>query len=448
MATAKAAFCEKDITPPAGVYMTGFEARQKPSERINDPLYLRLLALEDKNGNQSVIVTADICDWPKDFTFRLKRWAREKFQLPENALFLSASLNHNAPLLAAKPAKPEWPVDLSYVEEFEEKVRRGIEQVLGNLNPASIRFGHTTFAIGCPRRMPGETGWRAYIEGYSAPDMPILAIYDETGKCLHGLWYGASCHPTCLTGKDNYYALSAEYPGAIARNLKKLFPDKICPLFSQMCGGDLKARFYDPETRKFRPASFAEVDELGERVANQIAKTLNSPAMRDIDLKISNREKHFGIPFDFSKSPDEALLMDLAMSRGDSGSSPYEKLWAKRLLEQIRTGTIPRQFDMYGQSIRLADDLVFVGVSGGIVSGWQKIIAARYELDKLVFMGYSGFGGIYIPTGEMVRNEAPEVTGCIRWAGTPAPLSEDVEDILLEVVEQLVRTSAKRVFSA
>ena len=41
----RAGFYETNITPPVGGYLSGFSGRDKPSIGVNDPLFLRIVAL-------------------------------------------------------------------------------------------------------------------------------------------------------------------------------------------------------------------------------------------------------------------------------------------------------------------------------------------------------------------------------------------------------------------
>ena len=56
----KAGFSEADVTPPTGIHLAGYPSRSAPSEGVDDPLYLRIAALEDDAGERLVLVTADL----------------------------------------------------------------------------------------------------------------------------------------------------------------------------------------------------------------------------------------------------------------------------------------------------------------------------------------------------------------------------------------------------
>ena len=64
----KAGAAKIDITPEGPIWMSGYAARNKPSEGVLTPLWAKALALEDSRGNRAVIVTTDLIGLPMDLT--------------------------------------------------------------------------------------------------------------------------------------------------------------------------------------------------------------------------------------------------------------------------------------------------------------------------------------------------------------------------------------------
>ena len=50
-ATLRAGAARIEITPPVGIDLTGYLARQNPSVGVRDPLYVRALVLDDYDPN-------------------------------------------------------------------------------------------------------------------------------------------------------------------------------------------------------------------------------------------------------------------------------------------------------------------------------------------------------------------------------------------------------------
>ena len=442
----KAAFIEKEITPPVGVWLDGFAGRSRPSDKALHPLFLRVMALADEAGTRVVIVTADIALWPKDMTFRVKLRAERMLGLPGSALLMSASLNHSGPVLARKESAPHWPVDLAYVRRVEADVHGAVASALDSLSPCRVRFGVMRANVGIARRMPDGRG--GFLPGFHAnenapadPDIPVLAVYGESGKRVRGLWYGVSSHPTCLTAPEHYYGISSDFPGAIARRLKARLGDDLCPLFSQRCGGDLKTRFFDAQSRKFTPASLDALEALGDDVAARIVAHARSDAMRDIHLNLAHADLEFPIPYQMDRAP---ATDDLLKWAGEDAEPYYRRLWAQGLLERMRTGSLPGAFTMHASRIRLAEDLNVLGLAGGVVSGMGRMVTEAFGRERTIFMGYCSYGGTYVPTSEMIRNGSDEAVKSITWTGHPAPFVEAIDDIVLDALGALSNGKAHK----
>ena len=53
------------ITPEKAMWMAGYGSRTQPAQGKYGDLWLKILALEDQNGNQVLLITSDILGFPK-----------------------------------------------------------------------------------------------------------------------------------------------------------------------------------------------------------------------------------------------------------------------------------------------------------------------------------------------------------------------------------------------
>ncbi|MBM3855636.1 MAG: hypothetical protein FJ399_21200, partial [Verrucomicrobia bacterium] len=60
-ATWRAGTARENITPPAGLWMTGYASRTKPAEGKAQDLWVKALAFSDPSGNRGVLLTLDLC---------------------------------------------------------------------------------------------------------------------------------------------------------------------------------------------------------------------------------------------------------------------------------------------------------------------------------------------------------------------------------------------------
>lgn len=67
----RAGVARENITPPAGVWMTGYGSRDRPAEGTGQDLWAKVLAISDPSGRRAVLVTLDLCGIPASFPMRL-----------------------------------------------------------------------------------------------------------------------------------------------------------------------------------------------------------------------------------------------------------------------------------------------------------------------------------------------------------------------------------------
>ena len=54
------------ITPEQPIFLAGYASRNKPFERVETDLFVKALALEDRDGKRAVLVTSDLIGLPAD----------------------------------------------------------------------------------------------------------------------------------------------------------------------------------------------------------------------------------------------------------------------------------------------------------------------------------------------------------------------------------------------
>ncbi|MHC4311936.1 MAG: neutral/alkaline non-lysosomal ceramidase N-terminal domain-containing protein, partial [Planctomycetota bacterium] len=95
-AALKAGCAKVDITPPVGVWLSGYASRNKPSEGISDKLYAKAMVLDD-GQNKIAIVSADLLWFPLYMTAEIRETVKNKIGIPENNVLLCATHTHFGP---------------------------------------------------------------------------------------------------------------------------------------------------------------------------------------------------------------------------------------------------------------------------------------------------------------------------------------------------------------
>src|SRR5215472_4157009 len=64
----RAGVARRDITPDVPIYLSGYASRNKPSEGVDQPIFVRALALADSAGTKGVLVTIELVGVTRLFT--------------------------------------------------------------------------------------------------------------------------------------------------------------------------------------------------------------------------------------------------------------------------------------------------------------------------------------------------------------------------------------------
>ncbi len=430
---AMAGLFETTITPDKPIYLAGFPNRFLPSEGVDDPLFLRILALQDERGSRAAIVTADLLKLPKDLAWRLKHWAAKTLNVDSAALVLNVSHSHCTPALFWQECYPQWPLDVAYIRQLELTIRHGLTAAFGEMRPTTIRYGLHHSDLGVSRRQPhpdypGKVRLGAYPDGYHDPEMPLLSIADAADGRLRAVLYSYGCHPT----SRHINRVSADWPGVISRGMKRRLGEDVVTLFAQGAGASVMPRC------GFRPEDPEPYAAFYDAEAERMSAFLCSDDMRDVNLRLAAREHEFQLPYDMARMPDLETLRHYA----DPAEPPVDRyigpanrqilrLWADGLLERLRQGTQARGFGMLVTRLTLDPHLQMLTLSGEITAQVGRLLKDAEQIDTIM-LGYCNYTDAYIPTAALLPEEGHEVYQSLYFHSRPAPFTADIDQILLQ----------------
>jgi len=428
----KAGFFEKDVTPPVGVHLAGYPSRNEPSKGIDDPLFLRILAMEDSAGERMVLVTADLLKFPRDMAWRTKAWCEQTLGLKSASVIINLSHTHCAPGLFYQECYPQWPVDVEYVRNLELSIREGIAAALDGLKPCKMTYGIHQAHFGVSRRVPdpereGKVKLGPNADGYYDPDMPVMAFYDEGSDNPQAVLYSYACHPTSKYG----HSISADYPGEISKGLKEELGRDVHTIFVQGAGASIMPR---------RSNGWGTADAW-RGVAGDIASFVRSDAMQELDPELRATEKEFVIPYDMGEVPSEKEFRALADPEDtpiDAAMRPANRsivrLWAQGILEKLRTGTLAKGFRMHLTKIALSSRVQIVALSGEVTAEVGRMVKDMFPDKETIFFGYCSYTDAYIPTAKMLPEEGHEALASMYFHMRPAPFVKEIDDIIRKEV--------------
>ena len=244
------------VTPPIGVPMAGYAARKDVSKGVHDELYARCIVLRERE-NVFALVSHDLIGVSRP----LYRKVLEKIKdtgLSEENLAMTASHTHSGPVLTDK-----------VVEDLAERIAGCIKAALLDENDVNGVY----WAVGdiqdqvINRRDPekGPVDPRLHVVKLEASPRSISVV-------------NVTAHAVVL-GPSNLL-ISADYPGALVRNLEQIFCQNA--VFLQGCCGDINPVIGTAPGEVYkRIGSFEDVEKLGKILAYEAARRILAAAKEE-----------------------------------------------------------------------------------------------------------------------------------------------------------------------
>jgi hypothetical protein len=420
-----AGVCETDITPPPGVWLSGYAFRSIGAAGVHDELCARVLALDD-GISRVIIVSLDLICLDADIVQALRCGIASGTGAAPEAILLNCSHTHAGP--SVRGFRSMGGRDDAYVDVMTRKVVGAANQAASELRPAHLTYGEAAAQIGVNRRCSGAAGTTDIGVNYGGPVAPVvqtICVNAPDGRTF-ALLFSHACHPTTMGG-DNLL-ISADWPGAAVAHLKSMFRGEgaeggvapgALPIFLQGCCGDINPH---PRHRGW------ELVEAHGRTIAEAAHAARWSAHARCEPALEAAEETVAIPLVPPPSPAECdrlveewtdrLAQDRA-SGADAGHimhSEGQLEWAKAARALAQERTRERTMDFTIQRLSL----------GGVqIVAFPGEMFVQYQLDfvrrspsPVLSLGYSNGCWNYVPTAAEYARGGYEVEGGYRYYGT------------------------------
>src|ERR1019366_5055993 len=167
-----------DITPDYPIRLSGYGARLKESEGIDQHLFAQALALGGNKKSLAVLITVDNVAMPAHLRDEVAVRLAKKAGLRNERFALCSTHAHTAPMLtgacpnifgANLPPDQQERVD-RYTRELTDKLEQVALAALKDRQPATLAWGQTRAGFAANRRTKG---------GPVDHDLPVLAARDR-----------------------------------------------------------------------------------------------------------------------------------------------------------------------------------------------------------------------------------------------------------------------------
>jgi neutral ceramidase len=446
-----------DITPAPGLWMAGFAARTEPARGTAMPLHAKALALEDGRGRRAVLVTLDLLGVTGGMAARIAAEADRRYQLPRAALMLNASHTHCGPVvdemlsIAYDLTKPQRDAIAAYTRDLEARIVSVIGDAFANLAPARLRYGqggcsfaanrrvqftpdgpvdHTVPVLHVERVTPDDPAEAAVGSRPSTASLVALlnAPSGVLSKATLAIVFGYACHNTTL--QAGFTQFHGDYAGVAQAVLQARHPNATA-MFVSGCGADA-----NPKPR----GTIELVEQHGAALADAVDRALPAvTAQRAIEATLDTAFDIVNLPF--APVPDrEGWTTRL------KDTDVYVRRHARLMLDTIeRDGRLPAaqpdpiQVWAFGQEFGQGFTLIALG--GEVVVDYAQRLKREVENGHRAWIaGYSNDVFGYVPSRRVLKEGGYEGGGAMIYYGRPGAFTPDVEPLIVDTVQRLVRT--------
>ena len=419
----KAGVSKVVITPKEAIWQAGYASRTHASEGKLHDLWAKALALEDENGQRSVLVTTDMLGFPKAMSDRIRSQLQARFGLSKANILLNSSHTHSGPVVydALHDIYPLNATEEAKIGQYSRWLEGQVVELIGhalkNLEPVELfsQNGVTRFQVNRRNNKEGALLEQTELKGPNDYAVPVIKAVTPKGK-LKAVVFGYACHPTVL----DLYALSGDYPGFAQIELEKAHPEATA-LFFQGAAGD-----QNPLPR--RTISLAK--QYGKELAAAVERVLEEP-MKPLSAQFQSAYAEVTLPL--SPPPTEAQLLKIQQTE-----MPYIQRWAARLLSEMKQGkAFVSSYPYPIQLWKLGEQALF-SFGGELVIEYAIECKKRYGTNIFV-AAYSNDVMGYIPSATILKEGGYEGQSSQMVYGLPSVWDASVPSLIHAEIDKLAQ---------
>ncbi|MEO8427247.1 MAG: neutral/alkaline non-lysosomal ceramidase N-terminal domain-containing protein [Verrucomicrobiota bacterium] len=423
----KAGFATLKITPEQPVPMAGYASRTKPFEKIEQDIYAKALALEDRQGHRAVLVTTDLLGLSRALAEPVCDRIQQTTKLARSDILLNSAHTHSAPTLSLEERTESGvtPEDarniVAYTRSLQDKLVEVVTQALSMLEPAQLSWssGVANFAMNRREFTPRGVILGVNPRGLVDRTVPVLRVDSTEGK-LRAVLFGYACHNTTLTQTN--YNLCGDYAGFAQAYVQERQPGAQA-MFMIGCGGDA-----NPYPR----GTMADARENGATLGREVCRILDG-TLRPVQGPLTCVFSQVNLPLQqFSRAELEKMTNGPSWQAGN----------AKTMLAKVDRGEkLATAYECPVSVWQFGGDLTLVGLSGEVVVDYVPLIEQAIGPLQLWMAAYCNDVFGYFPSARVLKEGGYECRGLYTTQGFFAPTAQDV---LVAKVRELAQLAGRK----
>ena len=420
-----------DITPPVGYLLAGHTARNKPSIKIHDPLYLKCVSIS--NEKETVfIITSDLIGFSPEFIKSVKNEIYKKLKINPSKILITASHTHTGPIMEDAYYYSEKPLP-DYISLLKKKIVGGIIQCLNDKEDGIIKFGKGRVNIGIVnRRKKTEDGIKMMPDFNGPIDDEVSVIkFERKDGSPKVIFFNYTCHPTTLS--TDIYEISADYPGVAEREIENYYKGSI-GMFSNGCCGDVRPAII--ENGKFKGGSFNDIEKMGKILFSKVIEICEKAEIIE-SSDIISLLKNFKFPLEKSLIPEnERKLYEVCKFYREKLKINLSEKWIEFMKEKLRKKEKFKDYVKGDLHFIKIGDIFILGLPGEVMV--EIGLKLKEKNKNLIVCGYSNGLIGYIPTENGLKEGGYEATSFMYYL-YPSIFSYDMEKKLIDASFKLLK---------
>lgn len=425
-----------DITPPVGTPLDGYGGRTDVSLGVHDPLYARVLYIDDGAG-PIVLAVCDLVGVGSRLVQEARDLIARRPGIPPGRVLISATHTH------AGPAGVRGAGDPALIEVIARKLAGAVLIAERNAAAAHLKYAATQVeSVSQNRRHPD---WPI------DPRLDVIAADRPDGTNI-ATAVRYSCHATVMEREN--LDISADYPGAVCQTIERVIGATTALFFNGCCGNVNPAwirQEFDDVHRigsllGARAASLSqELRPLGLGLKGrnirweEITEKPAGPGLLATDGPIRAATRHVAMPH--RTGPSDAQMVELIamleQQMREATSTEARRNAAagvtRARMERIALARIAGRGETRDEEVQAfsVGNLHILGLPGEVFVETQEEIRSRSGLENLVVIAYAnGYPGYFC------RPEAYDQGG---YEAGVTPFAPEAEPLLVAGALEVLR---------
>ena len=395
-----------NITPPIGVPMAGYSARDDVSIGIHDDLYAKAIVFDDDN-TKAALIRCDLIGLEREFVEEVRKLIESDTGICGKNVMITCTHTHSGPI-----TNPIFPELNAWMNVLSRKIKGAVTAAHRNMKEAKIGFNHGSVeGIVINRRKPN---------GPVDTEIGIIRIDDQAGNPM-AIIVNYTCHAVVL-GPDNLL-ISADYPGYVMSFVEKnlgipaLFVNGACGDINPLDKLAIMRLKRGKSIYNRRNGTFEEAKRLGSMIGAEAVKVfLGTETENDLELKVTSRNIKVPLsdlpPLEDAKKmlkENERLFRKLVSEKRDVAQMYRTAVTIKntqKIIKYINSGENARSTEI--QAFKIGDNGL-IALPGEIFVEIGMNIKKQSSLKYTFICELANDSIGYVPTEEAFKESGYEV---------------------------------------